>query len=156
MTTIKFFVPGIPQSRGSKSAFPRMKKDGSLGVGVSDSNPKSKNWMAMVAHETAVALGVSPRPEDSRLIWVSPIGLHLTFIMPRPQSHYHHRKSGTVLREDAPKYHTKKPDRGKLQRAVEDALTGIAYLDDAQVCCGPVEKIYGDRPGVEITITPMG
>jgi Holliday junction resolvase RusA-like endonuclease len=158
--TIKFFVAGIPMSRGSKRAFPFKKKNGKLGVAVSDNNPKSKDWMVTVAYAAEGEL-VDARDkgwslEDARTAFFGPIGLRLTFIMPRPKSHFYHRRTGSVIREDAPKYHTSKPDRGKLARAVEDALTGIAYLDDSQVCAGPIEKVYGDRPGVEIELTPMG
>lgn len=149
--TIKLFVAGIPQSRGSKRAFPFNRKNGKLGVAVSDNNPKSKDWMASVAHEVGTLLSGG----DTHTIFTGPIGLRMTFTMPRPKSHYGTGKNATVLKPSAPKYHTSKPDRGKLARAVEDALTGIAYLDDSQVCCGPIEKVYGDRPGVEIEITPM-
>jgi Holliday junction resolvase RusA-like endonuclease len=145
--TIRFFVPGLPQSRGSKRAFPFKKKNGGLGVSVSDNNPKSKDWMASISHEADDAMNGAR--------FVGPIGLRLTFTMPRPKSHYGTGKNASVLKPTAPKYHTSKPDRGKLARAVEDALTQIVYVDDSQVCCGPIEKVYGDRPGVEIEITPM-
>ena len=146
--SIRVFVPGIPQSRGSKRAFPIKRKDCSVGVSVSDDNPKSKDWMASVAHAVSEAISGFPLK--------GPVGLHMQFVMPRLKSHFRTGRFSAILRDDAPRYHITRPDRGKLQRAIEDALTGIAYLDDAQVCCGPVEKVYGDRPGVELTITPMG
>ena len=41
----------------------------------------------------------------------------------------------------------------KLIRAVEDALTGIVWRDDAQVAVQKVAKVYGDEPqGAVITI----
>ena len=49
-------------------------------------------------------------------------------------------------------------DRLKLARAVEDALTGIAYKDDAQTITGGVSKWYcqpGTQPRVEITIEEL-
>lgn len=148
--TIRFFVPGIPQSRGSKRAFPIKRRNGSIGVAVSDNNPNSREWMGVVSLVTTAEMTAIQSPPIT-----GPIGLRMTFIMPRPKSHYGTGKNASVLKPTAPKYHTSKPDRGKLQRAVEDALTGIAYMDDSQVCCGPVEKVYGDRPGVEVEITPM-
>ncbi len=154
MTTVRFFVAGLPQSRGSKRAFPFKRKDGKLGVAVSDDNPKSEDWMARVAHEAIDRMYTATTSTLQPL--TGPIGLRLTFIMPRPKSHYGTGKNASVLKPTAPKYHTSKPDRGKLARAVEDALTAIAYVDDSQVCAGPIEKIYGDRPGVEIELTPMG
>ncbi len=148
--TIKLFVAGLPQSRGSKRAFPFKRKNGKLGVACSDNNPKSKDWMASIASEIYCEM----RRHDSPPL-TGPIGLRMTFTLPRPKSHYGTGKNASVLKPTAPKYHTSKPDRGKLARAVEDALTAIAYADDSQVCCGPIEKIYGDRPGVEIELTPM-
>jgi Holliday junction resolvase RusA-like endonuclease len=40
-------------------------------------------------------------------------------------------------------HHTVKPDLDKLLRAVLDALTGIAYEDDAQVVTAVAMKVYG-------------
>lgn len=156
--TIKFFVAGLPQSRGSKQSFvpldrktkqPFRRPNGGLVVSTVDDNPKSKNWMAIVSHETALAF-------RGALPMVGPVGLRMTFIMPRPKAHFRSVNKQPVLRDDAPKYHTTKPDRLKLARGTEDAMTSIAYLDDSQIVCGPIEKIYGDRPGVEIELTPMG
>lgn len=146
-TTIKFFVAGLPQSRGSKRAFPFKRKNGQLGVAVSDDNPKSKDWMACISQAACEAVATAPLE--------GPIGLRITFTMPRPKAHFGTGKNSGVLKATAPKYHTSKPDRGKLARAVEDALTQIAYCDDSQVCAGPIEKVYGERPGVEIELTPM-
>jgi Holliday junction resolvase RusA-like endonuclease len=152
MASIRIFVPGIPQSRGSKRAFPFKKKNGGLGVAVSDNNPKSKDWMACIAHAAHEAM----LPTCYYGCPLSgPIGLHIKFVMPRPKAHFGTGKNASVLKPNAPHYHTSKPDRGKLARAVEDALTQICYIDDSQVCCGPVEKVYGEQPGVEITLTPM-
>lgn len=151
--TIKLFVPGLPQSRGSKRAFPFKRKNGKLGVAVSDNNPKSRDWMAVVSD--AINQELIRRIVACKFPLSGPIGLRLTFVMPRPKAHYGTGKNAGVLKLTSPKYHTSKPDRGKLARAVEDALTLIAYVDDSQVCCGPIEKVYGDRPGVEIELTPM-
>lgn len=148
MATIKFFVAGKPQPRGSKRAFPFKRKNGKLGVSVSDDNPNSRDWMASVSLAAADSF-------QGTLPIVGPVGLRLTFIMPRPKGHFGTGRNAGVLKPTAPTYHTSKPDRGKLQRAVEDALTSIAYIDDSQVCCGPIEKVYGDRPGVEIELTDM-
>jgi Holliday junction resolvase RusA-like endonuclease len=47
------------------------------------------------------------------------------------------------------------PDLDKLIRAVLDALTGIAYHDDAQVVELVTTKKYGAEPGVDISISPV-
>ena len=47
-----------------------------------------------------------------------------------------------------------RPDVDKLVRAVLDALTGRAYVDDAQVVWVHAEKIYGSHPGAWIRVAP--
>ena len=45
-----------------------------------------------------------------------------------------------------------RPDLDKLIRAVLDALTGIAYIDDGQVVAITASKIYSTQTGVKIGI----
>lgn len=45
-----------------------------------------------------------------------------------------------------------KPDLDKLIRAVLDGLSGVAYVDDAQVILIQATKTYGQNEGVWITI----
>jgi crossover junction endodeoxyribonuclease RusA len=49
-----------------------------------------------------------------------------------------------------------KPDLDKLIRAVLDGLTGVAYIDDAQVTLIQASKAYGSVEGVWITIEQLG
>ena len=44
------------------------------------------------------------------------------------------------------------PDVDKLIRGLLDALTGVAYVDDAQVIDIMAEKVYSDTPGVDVEI----
>lgn len=143
---ISFFVAGIPQSRGSKRAFPFKRQDGGLGVAVSDDNPKSRDWMAQVAD-------VAGRAMAGREPFRGAVRVDLTFCMPRPKAHFRSGRYANELREDAPDRHTKKPDRGKLARGVEDALTGIVYVDDSQVWTGRIEKVYDNLSGVHVAVT---
>jgi Holliday junction resolvase RusA-like endonuclease len=46
--------------------------------------------------------------------------------------------------------HTKKPDCDNLAKSILDALNGIAYDDDSQICSLTVHKFYGDTPRVEV------
>lgn len=53
------------------------------------------------------------------------------------------------------RYHTRKPDGVNLNKAVEDALTGLLYHDDAQVIRSIIQKDYvldGEMPGVLIRV----
>lgn len=54
--------------------------------------------------------------------------------------------------------HGKKPDRDNCDKSVMDALTGLLWVDDAQVCDGRLTKwiAAGDeQPHVMIEITPI-
>lgn len=52
-------------------------------------------------------------------------------------------------------YPTVKPDIDKLERALLDALTSIAYEDDAQVCDVIKTKRYSAEPRTIVTIERM-
>lgn len=48
------------------------------------------------------------------------------------------------------------PDLDKLIRGLLDALTNVAYEDDAQVIDIIAEKVYSDTPGVDVEIYWLG
>jgi Holliday junction resolvase RusA-like endonuclease len=45
------------------------------------------------------------------------------------------------------------PDRTNYAKGAEDALNGIVFLDDAQVVSGMEQKLYGESPRTEFTVT---
>jgi len=47
---------------------------------------------------------------------------------------------------------TVKPDIDKMERALLDALTGIAYEDDAQVVGVASRKIYSNEASTQVTV----
>lgn len=48
---------------------------------------------------------------------------------------------------------TVKPDADNVEKAVKDALNGVAWKDDCQVVSGTKEKLYGEQPGVRILVS---
>lgn len=77
------------------------------------------------------------------------------FLFNRPASHFGTGKNKNTLKASAPQFHTKKPDLTKLIRSTEDALTGIIWVDDSQVCRRTDEKKYisdSEFEGVVVTI----
>lgn len=81
-----------------------------------------------------------------------PLRCDLVFVMPRPKSLIW--KTRPMPREP----HVKKPDIDNLVKAIFDALNGIAFIDDAQVCQGSIEKwiASGDeQPHAVITISAL-
>jgi len=86
--------------------------------------------------------------------------LDLVFWFPRPASHYGTRNGISYLKANAPiePVSARIGDIDKLQRAVFDALTGVAYLDDRQVVEVEARKAYlmgpDAAPYAHITIAP--
>jgi Holliday junction resolvase RusA-like endonuclease len=133
-------VSGVPRPGGSKRAFLN-KRTGRIAI-VDMGGAPTKRWRSLVA---AAAVGVIDAP------LTGPLAVDVVFILPRAKDHY--RKSG--LRETAPVLPTKRPDATKLWRSTEDALTGILWVDDAQIVTQTVSKIYEDlirAPGAVITV----
>lgn len=81
-----------------------------------------------------------------------PVSLAMTAIFPRPKRLMW--KSRTMLCE----WHTTKPDADNVVKAVKDALSGLLWRDDCQVCQLIVDKwIAGgdDQPGVVIQVEKL-
>ena len=51
--------------------------------------------------------------------------------------------------------HTKKCDSDNLAKSILDALNGIAFYDDSQVCELSVSKLYSDNPRVIVRISEV-
>jgi crossover junction endodeoxyribonuclease RusA len=94
------------------------------------------------------------------------VGVYIIFTFPRPKDHWlpvgaGTKRSAPVLKPGAPIGVTHKPDLDKLCRAVLDALTGILYLDDAQVVALAASKRYADGydeggfTGISVTHEPV-
>lgn len=89
-------------------------------------------WRTMVALAARRA-GAFPVP--------NPVEMTIEFRLPRPKT----------VKRDLPYV---APDLDKLIRAVLDALTGIAYVDDGQVVSINSSKVYGE-PGVSVSIISL-
>lgn len=139
---VEFWVPGIPAPAGSKRAFYIEKLKRAV---ITDDCKRSKPWQADVKHFAFSAMNGQPALEG-------PVRLEAVFRMPRPKGHYGTRQGQSRLHDWAPMHPTSKPDATKLLRAIEDAMTGIVWKDDAQVVHQTVEKLYGERPGVLIRV----
>lgn len=105
MTGWAFVAIGTPAAQGNH----RTSRNG----GIYDSNKNLRPWRDTV---TAAAFGAGPKLEG-------PLAVRMIFTLPRPQS--------TPKKVLLP---AKKPDLGKLSRAVEDAITDAGlWQDDSQV-----------------------
>lgn len=153
MNTIKFFVPGTPQTAGSKRAF-ILQRSGTRGdkrqdyqAILTDDNPKGKKWKTIAA---AAAKAVYSGPPLS-----GALQLDIVFHLLRPQSHFGSGKNAGTIKASAPEYPIVLPDATKLLRCLEDALKGITWHDDSQVVAQHVFKIYDTREGATVEIGPF-
>lgn len=150
---IEFVAIGIPAPGGSKTAIPMYDGSGKLvtkptGTGrerpvmryVDDAKGNAA-WRKIVGWSAkAQMIRQKLQPLDGALRF------SVEFVMPR---------GVTVKRAD----HTTKPDLSKLIRSTEDAMTGVVWIDDAQIIeHGPMRKRYirpGEQPGAHITVETM-
>jgi Holliday junction resolvase RusA-like endonuclease len=139
---LRVVVPGEPVAQGRPRAFYRP----GLGVRVFDP-AKSRSWkgMAQVHMREAIAQAGAVAP----LFADGPLELHVLAVFTCPRSHW--RKREPLQRR--PK--STKPDGENIAKAVQDAGTGLLWLDDAQVARLVVEKIVGaqgEAPYIELTV----
>lgn len=144
---VDFSVLGKPQPAGSKRH---------VGKGrIIDDNPHAADWKGAVGIAALDYLaGLTGATEhDEQPLWLDgPLGLVCVFTFGRPKSHFRSGRFAGQLKTGAPRAPTVKPDTTKLVRAVEDALTGIVWRDDAQVIEQSACKRYGSPPGARVVI----
>lgn len=133
-----FTVFGTAQPQGSTRAFiPR----GWTRPVITTDNTKLKPWRQELAETAMVAMNEHGAKMAARGV---PISVSLTFYFAKPKS-----EKKLVLHK------TTKPDIDKLLRAVLDALTGIAYQDDSQVCECRVTKMFGSPARLEVQVSTL-
>jgi len=134
---VEFVVWGKPEPRGSKTAAAR--KGG--GLYYRDANAESYTWMATVEEFARIAMLDAELTPTLDAV-TDPIRLDVVFYVERPAGHY--TTKGVLSAAGRRKLYPKsKPDRGKYLRAIEDAMTKLVYVDDAQIVSGTVDKRYG-------------
>ena len=143
---ISFVVIGQAQPAGSKSAYPFRRNGGTLGVRVTDANPKAADWKVLVAN--------AAREVSTGTLLEGPLVFEATFFRPRPKAHF--RQNGELskagLASLAP---DTKPDLTKLIRAAEDSLRGVLWRDDSQVVEQVTAKRWGEPARVEIAVRAL-
>ena len=142
---IEFFVPGIPATAGSKKGFyiEKIRK-----VVQSPASKKTKPWMNTVTFFA--------RQQYKGPLLTGPLNLAIEFRLLRTKGHYGTGRNAGTVKPSAPTYSSTRPDLTKLTRALEDALKGITWRDDSQVCIQETRKVYVDRdPGAMVRISQV-
>lgn len=143
---LSFFVVGAPQPGGSKRVVPRGGRRGGKAQVIEDCR-RNPAWRHQVASAAALAHRRAPL--------AGPLEVRFEFVLSRPKGHYGTGRNSGQVRPNAPVYPAVKPDTTKLVRAVEDSMTGVIYMDDAQIVRQFAEKVYGFPPGVRITVRKL-
>lgn len=139
IAAIAFFIPGNPKA---------LKRHRTVRVG------KQKNFVRQYDPSESdkkdfLVMALNNRP--SKPI-EGPIYMELKFVFSRPKSHYRTGQYSEYLKVNAPDYHTVKPDTSNLVKFVEDALNGVFWKDDSQICISHETKTYGEQPGIHVHI----
>lgn len=132
---VTFVVAGQPTAKGRPRAFVR---NGQIGMRTPDQT---------VAYERAI--GYAARPHFRTPI-DGPVRLDIVAIFAMPVSWSKKRRA-----EESGGWHTSKPDRDNIEKAIKDALNGIAWVDDRQVADGSCLKVWGEVGEVRVTVTPL-
>ena len=125
-TAIHFTVPGKPV------AWARARKNGKQHFTAAP----QRGYRHTVQHYAVLA-------SRGRELFENAVYLFVVFKIERPKS---------VTR----KFPTIKPDKDNFEKIISDALNGIIYHDDAQICAGTQFKVYDDTPGVEVAVWEIG
>lgn len=116
----RYIIRGAPQPQGRPRSVRR-------GKSLIVYDPKiSRDYKRNVALQVTC--------QQPRKIEKGPIDLKVTFFVQKPKS-----------RAKRDKYPDRKPDFDNLAKCVCDALNGILWRDDAQICHADIWKVYVDK-----------
>lgn len=132
---VKFIVPGEPQGK----ARPRFARIGNY--------TRTYTPDETVRYENLVKLFYQQETKGIKL--EGEIAAKIVGVFPIPKSV---SKKNRELMLQGKILHTKKIDCDNLAKIILDSVNGIAYDDDKQVCRLYVEKVYGEKPRVEVTL----
>jgi len=145
LAIVRFWVPGAPQPGGSKRGFVNPKTGR---VVIIDDAKYNREWRTCVAAYARAAFADQPV--------TGPLRLEITFVVRRPKGHWGTGRNAGSVKASAPMYPGVRPDLTTLLRSTEDALTGILWVDDAQIVEQLVRKRYGHSAGARIILMEMG
>ena len=144
---LEFTALGRPQPGGSKKVVRPGGNPTARPLIVEDAK-RSKPWRALVVAAANEAL-------DAGEQLAGPLILEVDFYFARPAGHYGTGRRRDIVKPSAPRFPAVRPDVTKLLRALEDALTGVVWRDDAQIVIQLARKRYGTPERAEVLITPV-
>lgn len=140
MELLKIEIPGSPIGQG------RPKFSTINGHPKAYDPEKSRNYKAYVRMLATQAM------KDSGFTMIEgPCVLRIDAYFEVPKSKSKRFREAALLDQERP---TKKPDADNIVKAIQDALNGLVYKDDAYIVHLACQKFYSDNPRVEVYISP--
>jgi Holliday junction resolvase RusA-like endonuclease len=149
VTQLVFFVPGRPQTAGSKQAFVN-KHTGRAQVVESGDRDAKAAWRADI--QTAASNASKQMIPDGTLPWPwdGPLRVSMVFVRNRPAGHFGTGRNAGKMKDGRQALRpVQRPDALKLARAAEDALTGWLWADDSQIVEEHLYKAFPDQVGLQ-------
>lgn len=101
-----------------------------------------------VRYESTVALFAS-QAMAGRAVLEGPLSLVICATWEWPASWSQKKRAANGFK-------VSRPDADNIIKACCDAMNGIVFHDDSQVALLSASKIYGEKPGVHISVGAMG
>ena len=133
--TVRFFIPIEPRGQARARS------------GINGHHYKSATQKL---DEQKLAAHIVTQHNGSRL--TGPLRLDLVAVLPVPASWPQKRRESALGGLERP---TKKPDLSNIIKNAEDVLQGLVFDDDKAIVEMVASKIYGDKPGYQITLTEL-
>lgn len=134
---IKISIPGKPVAKKR----PRFARRGKFVMAYNDQQTEEGRFLLELKQQW------SGHPIDG------PLDIEVWFFMPRPKCHFGTGKNAGILKDSAPKYHTKKADIDNLLKFVFDCFNGVVWNDDTQVVgCNAVKTYAKGGAGTRIIV----
>jgi len=136
---IKFLIPGAPVAKA------RARATMVAGRARMYTPDKTASYEGKTAYLAKQAMG------DMALM-LGPVSLTVIAVFGYPASWSKKRIAANLVK---PEWVVKKPDGDNCLKIVSDALNGVCFKDDSQVALAKVTKVYGDVPGVLVTVEAL-
>ena len=140
MSEIRIVVPGNPVGKGRPRAFQTRGARRTIKMHTPE---KTR------AYEQAIALAGKLAMQGREPLG-GPVAMRLDIFMPIPASWSKAKREAALLSSVMP---ISKPDASNVLKAVEDAMNGIAYIDDSQIIDVWVRKRYSHEPRIELAVS---
>jgi len=131
----KFFVPGVPKTKNNKRAF---------SIGGKARVVPGKDAAKKQAAFQAVAIEHAPKVPTQ-----APVKLVLGFAFTPPKGYPKWKREAALAGEWQK---TTKPDVSRLVTFCEDCLSGLFFVDDAQVVEIHARCFFSERPGTSVEV----